>query len=104
MDTVKLPIETEGTSAALTTTMQISAININPSIVAREPTALDLTSASYNPSTGTEMHINDSIMPSPFEVSTVSASQNDFHHCSNYVNRIAGGRLNMPYKVNIKSL
>lgn len=78
-DTVKLPIETEGTSAAVTTTMQISAININPSIVAREPTALDLTSASYNPSTGTEMHINDSIMPSPFEVSTVSASQNDFH-------------------------
>lgn len=108
METVQLSTETERTSAVITTTMQTSTNTTNPSTVAKESPTLDYTTASDNPSTGTVMHTN--AMPdSIFQALTVSASQMTClnkctSHCSSFVNGTAGAVLNIPYKVDLRSL
>ncbi|XP_071123808.1 macrophage mannose receptor 1-like [Mytilus edulis] len=103
--TVQFSIETERTLADITTMMKTSPFTTNPSTAATESTTLHYTTASGNP--GKEMHTKD--MPSTLQALTVSATQltcinKCTTHSSSYVNGTAGAIMNMPYKVDVKSL
>ncbi|CAG2231195.1 unnamed protein product [Mytilus edulis] len=101
--TVQFSTETERTLADITTMMKTSPFTTNPSTAATESTTLHYTTASGNP----EMHTKD--MPSTLQALTVSATQltcinKCTTHSSSYVNGTAGAIMNMPYKVDVKSL